>query len=365
MMDLRFPSEVEEITPGLLTRVMNEAHPGVQVRGVETLQVKRYGDGMVSTSGRTLLRLDYAPGSPDGLPMDVLVKMVIGTASAPAVMYENEVLFYDRLRPGLAIETPRCLGTAFDTTSGMFCVLLEDLGDRDARFPTAIDDPNVAQVGATLDTLADLHATFWQSPRFRGDLAWLQSHNAGELFDFFDRHLASHVEREIANSSYKAGLIDRIGRDPARLWDGIRAVHRHQATLPQTLLHGDAHVGNTYILPGGIGGLIDWQLMVRGAWVHDVAYFIVTALSIERRRRHDRDLLRRYLDRLAGHGVTAPELDEAWQDYAAAIVWGVTNGWLITPTPNYGDAILSGNLERLVTAAEDLDSFARAERLAA
>jgi hypothetical protein len=36
-------------------------------------------------------------------------------------------------------------------------------------------------------------------------------------------------------------------------------------------------------------------------------------------------------------------------------------GWLITPPQNYGRAITEANISRLVTAAQDLDSFGALE----
>lgn len=41
-------------------------------------------------------------------------------------------------------------------------------------------------------------------------------------------------------------------------------------TGPPTVLHGDAHVGNTYRLPEGRLGFYDWQFVRTGAWSHDV-----------------------------------------------------------------------------------------------
>src|SRR4051812_44556978 len=33
---------------------------------------------------------------------------------------------------------------------------------------------------------------------------------------------------------------------------------------PHTLLHGDAHIGNTYVLPDDTVGFLDWQVLRRG-----------------------------------------------------------------------------------------------------
>ena len=37
--------------------------------------------------------------------------------------------------------------------------------------------------------------------------------------------------------------------------------------------------------------------------------------------------------------------------------WGLVIGWLICPANNYGEAILSANLKRLVAACIDLNTF--------
>ena len=130
------------------------------------------------------------------------------------------------------------------------------------------------------------------------------------------------------------------------------------ATGPQTLLHGDPHLGNTYTLPGGRGGLLDWQLMMRGSWAHDVTYRLTTALDVETRRREERGLLAHYLEQLGRRGVDeVPALDDAWERYRRTVVWGLVIGWLITPPQNYGEAITAANIERLVTAAVDLGTF--------
>src|SRR3546814_13677862 len=90
----------------------------------------------------------------------------------------------------------------------------------------------------------------------------------------------------------------------------VAKLHRHQQTLARTLLHGDTHLGNIYLLPDGRAGLLDWQLVVRGHHMHDVNYIVTTALSIGDRRNHERDLLAYYLDCLKAHGVAgAPDLD--------------------------------------------------------
>ena len=136
-------------------------------------------------------------------------------------------------------------------------------------------------------------------------------------------------------------------------------MQHHQAGLARTICHGDTHVGNTYVLPDGTPGLVDWQLAAQGHGMHDVTYLIVTALSVAQRRAHERELIAHYLDRLATAGVHAPPtFDEAWLEHRRAAVWGLYIGWLTTPIANYGWDITVCNHIRLVTAYRDLDTAA-------
>jgi aminoglycoside phosphotransferase (APT) family kinase protein len=283
---------------------------------------------------------------------------MLETPHAPACLYENEVRFYATIRPELAIEAPAVVGATFDRESGHFAVLMEDLSVRGATFPNATTADSVPRLSRALQTLAQLHGVYWQSPRFELDLAWVQSHLSGSLWEFFDGSLQDLVESEVRDNPFKAACVERLRHQPAELCRLLKVVQRHQARLPRTLLHGDSHVGNTYRLPGGAVGLLDWQLMVRGCWAHDFAYQVGTSLPIDARRRHEAELLREYLDALARHGVTEPpSFDDAWTEYRRALVWTIIVGWMPVPNRNYSQKICMENLNRLITASEDLDTF--------
>lgn len=126
---------------------------------------------------------------------------------------------------------------------------------------------------------------------------------------------------------------------------------------PLTVLHGDTHVGNCYLLPDGTGGLLDWQLMRAANWANDVAYTIVTALDVEERRSGERPLLRSYLDELSSLGVDAPAWDEVWERYRQQMPYGIAC-WMVTPTAMYSETLLDALIRRCVVAADDLDSYA-------
>lgn len=354
-----FPRRAEEISPALLTEALAVRHPGAVVESVEVVATKRCGEGIASTADRVVLDLAYAPGRDAGLPARMVLKTMLVSPHAPAEMYETEVRFYAELRPHLSVETPRCFAAAFDRESGQFGLLLEDLTLRGASFPDATEDVSVAQVAALLDQLARLHATFWGSPRFAADLAWVATHTEGGMAGVFRRHGHELVADQLARHPFKRELIAPLGRDLEELWSAMSVAQEMLADAPVTLLHGDAHVANTYLLPDGTGGLLDWQLQLRGCWAHDVAYLLATALAPEVRRAEARGLLAHYLGALAVHGVDdAPEPDEAWEWCRRAVLWGLVIGWLVTPPANYGVDVTVATTQRMVEAVRDLDALA-------
>ena len=172
------PTRPQDITPALLTEVLGELRPGVDVKDVRIVEVARCGDGRASTSDRLKLALSYRhPGEP-ALPERMVLKtillhpalrfglpMILGLARtmdrleplplvgrmarpvtytcvhvyqryfphAPAPMYANETRFYRELRPRLDVEefdAPAAYGAAFDGKDDQFWVLMEDLDER-------------------------------------------------------------------------------------------------------------------------------------------------------------------------------------------------------------------------------------------
>ena len=333
------------------------------VEGVEVVAAKRCGDGVASTADRLVLDLTYAPGADAGLPTRMILKTMLASPHAPVTMYENEVRFYRELRPELDIETPAVFGSSFDPPTGRFGLLLEDLNVRDARFPSVLDPVSLTEVRALLGHLATLHARFWDSPRFATDLSWLGSPTSGGMFKVFDQIGLALIEDQVARHPFKGDLIAPIGRSLPELWSLLWRVQTQHAAAPTTLLHGDPHLGNTYLLPGSRGGLLDWQLTIRGSWAHDVTYLIVTALDPDTRRDHQRDLLDEYLDNLHAAGVRdAPGSSDAFEQFRRAALWGLVIGWLICPPENYGEPITAGNITRTAAAVIDLDTIAAIEK---
>jgi aminoglycoside phosphotransferase (APT) family kinase protein len=101
------------------------------------------------------------------------------------------------------------------------------------------------------------------------------------------------------------------------------------------LLHGDAHIGNTYLLPDDDVGFLDWEVVRRGNWSHDAAYFLIGSLTEDDRRAREVDLVDAYLAALDVPTDQQPSREEAWLRYRASPAYGLaiwlstlgTDGW--------------------------------------
>jgi len=144
-------------------------------------------------------------------------------------------------------------------------------------------------------------------------------------------------------------------RDCERIYAGLRQLAARDPAMGQCLVHGDAHAGNVFETAEGCG-IIDWQLLQRGHWSLDAAYHIAAVLPVEQRRRHEQDLLRHYLDRLASHGGEPPAWADAWDRYRESVAYGM---FLWGITLRVAPPIIMEFNRRLGTAVADHDSFGR------
>lgn len=398
------PATIADLTPEIMTALLAEKQPGIVVENVEITEHAQCGDGLASTADRIGLKLRYkAASNTAGLPECMKLKtillhrflrfgmpMIIGTARvvnvlekipllgalsgpfiftliniyqryfphAPEAMYRNEVNFYGKLRGEVDIEAPACYASVMNAHDGQFGILMENLGLRSARFPNAIEGVSLEEMRSLIRNLAKLHAHFWQSPRLDNDLAWLPKTYEGGMFPVFDAIGLNIIRDQVAKNAFKQDLLAPLGKTVDQLWEANWKAQQIIYRQPHTLLHGDTHIGNTYVLPGNQGGLLDFQLMVRGPWCHDLTYLMVTGLDIEVRRQHEHELLDLYRDTLAANGVTnVPSADEAYLLYRQSAVWGLVIGWLITPPQNYGEPITTANIHKMVTAMIDLQTL--------
>lgn len=339
------------VDAALLTRLLEVDRPGVQVCSVA---VQDATDGSAS---RMRLTVDYVAGADHGLPTAMFLKRNLPRFNFPAEMYSTEVRIYRDVLPGLAIEKPEVYAVDAADDDITFTILMEDLGARPgARLGIVTEPTTPDEVDGVLATLACLHANWWGGPRLDAEASWLTPASSNPPMRFWSE-IGPRLSRKHRSRGHRAGMADPARWPEDRIWTAFAALIAALDTGPHTLLHGDVHAGNVFYVDGNRGGLLDWQLSLRGNWSLDVAYILSTALTSDQRATHERDLLRGYLDRLKALGVPdAPTFDDAWLRYRQSALYGIAM-WLITPGGVHSDEAQAENLRRCLVAGEELETL--------
>ncbi|HEX5066296.1 MAG TPA: hypothetical protein VFY49_09290 [Myxococcota bacterium] len=345
---------MSEVDAAWLTAVLAK-----DTRGARVLHVEDRGGSSGTTDRRRLALTWNDAGFEAGLPAHLFVKATSPSAKnrtmvAALSMAMQEVRFYEQVRPSLGDIAPRaryaCAGHG-----ARFVLLLDDLLEEGARPIASGDACTVAHARAVIDALARLHAAYWRSPRLATDLAWARPMVSRPGFPLLANQFR-RVRRTFLAESDRRGVGSRLRRMLRLLNGHDLALYRSWSAGPQTLVHGDSHFGNTYALPDGRAGLLDWQVVFRTRGIREVSYFVTAALDRAERSAHERQLVERYIDRLAAAGVPdPPSYAEAWDDYRFFVhdAWdsvALTMLWSGLHPP----AALAAGYERACAAVDDL-----------
>ncbi|HKX77409.1 MAG TPA: hypothetical protein VJM34_02700 [Novosphingobium sp.] len=334
------PMTVEEITPGWLTSAL-----GVEVRSFET------GDTINSTT--TVLSLDLTFGGPrhSGIPQKVILKGGFEPHSRGlAAIHECEVRGYAQVFPELGLPAPACYFAEYREDQRQGIVILEDLTVRGVDFCDALRPQTYEQVAGRLTHLARFHARTWRSAELdSGRWNWAPRDMISSYFDF----MKPDIWHGLVNAPCGAACSTSF-HDMEWARDALERVIRLQHRLPHALIHGDAHLGNTYLEADGSHGFYD-PLIHRDHFIRDVGYHIVGALDVADRRRWEEPLLRHYLSELAAHGAQAPSFEETMRVYAAYHALGYLI-WLCNSNIYQLPAINTANASRFSAAMLDHDT---------
>ncbi|MGV9970173.1 phosphotransferase [Nocardia beijingensis] len=352
------PVTGREVTARWLTEVLCGDHPGAEVTGFQTQDVS------AGTSTRWNLVVTYnAAGAAAGLPTQLFAKTTADFKQRLTLdlagIIGGEPGFFTHIRPGLDIEAPRGCHSAVDYRSGRSISLLEDIvSTKGAAFCSPQTPIDRAQIEDLLRTMATWHARYWDDIELRRH-QWLKSPQAH--FANLDRLIGMSKRARVGARRAAAVVPETLARDHDRLYHALQRSLQTASAGAQTFLHGDSHIGNTYITAGGRMGFTDWQVVLRGSWAYDVAYVIGSGLAVDDRRAWERELLAVYLDRLAACGAPAPDFDTAWLAYRQQalypyFIWLATIGHSAIQPKYQPDEICLGIIERTANAVLDLDA---------
>lgn len=348
---LAIPADWDAVTPSWMSAALAGSHPGVEVGDVKLLL---RDDG---TNRRARFGVTYTRGSgPDTVFLKAADPAHAKLNARMGGLFNEPRLFLSGVP--IPVEHPEVHCVVMDEPGLDFIMVMEDVAARGADPRDSTRPLNLQQAAEGVRGLARLHRTYW-GERLAGEpaLSWVEPFVAW-------RGMAGGIDIGLQRAAET--IPDEVRGLTGELIEGgcWTAFIRTLADGSQTLLHGDPHIGNTYVLPDGTVGFLDWQVLRRGNPSVDLGYFLQGAVTVDDRRVGERDLVDTYLEALDLPRDERPTDDELWLRYRASAAHGLAL-WLATAASDtWQQPEVSLTLARRYAAAfVDLDSIEAIDEL--
>lgn len=344
------PLAFDKVDAEWLSRTLALRYPGVVVEAMRLVQL------IPGHTTKARIEADFnAAGIAAGLPAQLCLKANWSGSPLSSPVCINEARFYHDFRERMELPSPHCHFADWDDAPDgqQGFIILDDLIPQRVDFGHSARPIGLDAAARALTAMAALHGTTWHHPELQRH-AWLQTAMApGTVTDDYWSMMEAQFAAHNALPERLAIFPRWMAEDPQRLRSAFRQLCARETADPSPLclVHGDAHLGNSFATPSGERQWFDWQIVRKGRPWRDYSYFVIGSISVEDRRHGERDLLQHYLAALAAHDV-AIDAATAWDDYRRWVIWGLV-GWQsnINPTQATMPA-----LERFCRAADDLDT---------
>ena len=312
------PTSIEGLTPAWLTSTLRAAGTIDGDTEVTAVRREQIAEGVGFTSYLFRLHLELTGEGPSTL----VVKLPTDTAHLQVAQitgaYEREVAFYRHVASESPLETPRTHFAAVAPGTTDFVLVIDDLGELECADHLA--GLSLERAERVIDELARFHAWGWglsptgaQHPAFVA----IDSPVTIGLFTF---GIAAGWEtyRRHGRAEAPAGLADVIENFAELLPAMVASVAE-----PVTLINGDLRADNLFFGPDETPTTVDFQLVMRGAGIWDVAYLVGQGLTPQERGDNTHRLVERYVDGLRAAGIDYP-LERAWEQFCTAALAQIT-----------------------------------------
>jgi aminoglycoside phosphotransferase (APT) family kinase protein len=318
----RIPLSLEGVDASWLTSMLQTRYPDVVV---ETMDHVELIPGH-TTKLRVHLGLNDA-GVEAGIPANLCLKANWSGSPLSSPVCVNEARFYNALASQMPVPSPACYLADWDEDSdgAQGLVVLEDLIPQGGEFGYSHQPVSVDVMARALEGLAKMHGASWGHPALDKQ-DWLQTAMAPEtVSDDYWMMMPDYFERHNRIPERVAIFPQWMAEDPNRLYSAFKQLCLHEMETAQSrcLVHGDAHLGNTFTRSNGDMVWIDWQIVRKGLPWRDLTYFLVGSLDIEDRQSSAQALAKHYLAHFIANGGPKFSFDHVWDEMARWVVWGL------------------------------------------
>lgn len=336
----------DPITPAWLTAVLRAS--GALWQGEVTAVESMATDAFNSQTSH--LRLRCSADAPSDASVQLVLKRNIPAAwgveaGAEEAKFYNLAASQREYAPAIV----PCYAAAYDEASGNSYLLLRDLSPthrppitRDQQISVVEGVPPDAYIEAVVDTLARLHAYWWEHPWRHTEVFavgdWAR--NAERFGQYLERRTTAWQSLIAAESAWfpedlRALYEQALARLPSYRRQYLEPRLRTRTKL--TLMHGDAYFCN-FLCPRQPDAhptyLLDWQSYSFDIGGNDLANLCATFWTPEQRHAEAREIniLRRYHTTLQAHGVGDYAWDDLLLDYRLGLIY-----WLFVPVQDRYD----------------------------
>jgi Ser/Thr protein kinase RdoA (MazF antagonist) len=232
--------------------------------------------------------------------------------------------------------------------------VLEDLAP--AQQGDQISGCSVDQAAAAAVNVAGLHAPTWNDPSLR-ELDWLIPDLTANA-EFAAPFLVGATEQFLGRYAVTRETAATLHRFAERFEDWATG-----HTEPFALLHSDYRLDNLLFAASDAPRpvvAVDWQVVMVGSPLRDVAFLVATGLSTESRRCGEKGIVDAYHRRLVELGVDGYSAERCWEDYRFGLFQGpfiTVLGALVAQPTARGDEMFTVMAERSAAAINDLDAM--------
>ena len=333
------PHSVEEITPQWLTAALSSNAPGLEVKSCKITGERHGFTSLIFVT----LELNEAARKA-GVHENIVIKGGFRSfARHYAHSYAMEAYGYRDVWPEVKFNMPKTFFVDLELANDQSIVIMEDLRDRGVTFGHGLRPNDYKLMSKRLSALADLHAATWESPKF--DDKWLGIMPNGVRMMRLHMEESGYIQRDgdltgrgsdaklsptffspegwatmFEEKMSQNSVVPEVFRD--REWNHRAMLFNEEIcdTLPNCVLHGDTHLGNSFVEPDGTPGFVDVQIR-RDPPYFDLAYTITCGLDSYNRRKWERQLVGHYVAEMGRRGIRL-EMDETMRQYAYALHTG-------------------------------------------
>jgi Ecdysteroid kinase-like family len=348
------PNSASDVNERWISKALSYRHPGTVVQTIEE------ADARHGTTTNIRFKLRYRDGAnPSRLPSVMWLKAGMEEHSEQFAeqvgLYEREARFYTHLQRHIARWTPRCLYSDYSAAGKSGVTLLEDLTMKGAELYYATKQISLDDVAAGIKALAEVHRCFYGGTLI-DKYSWVPA--PLETNVYWDNNIGASFLQKWLNEPRSVTFPSSI-HDANRISVNLKKMATMLRADRSTLVHGDAHIGNSYRVAGQDGGFYDWQCIGRASPIFDISYYIVSALDSDVRRQEERRLLALYLS-ILNAGPPRMSLEDAWTSYQRYVLYGLW-AWLTNPAHIHPEPVNIIVSNRFASAVDDLGTFASIE----